>query len=222
MDSNIVTIIVTIILSAIGFFIGYQMLRLEKNVKDIIDQIIERHKGDRSFRDKEFLNYFHAGGNIWLSAMDEKFRKMLNMQKYTALGVIAVAVLLIATDIASGVFYMAILPVLLILFVGRNLMNFKSVAADDKTNSKKAIEYYKKDFPEDSMAKNSSDSKNADKMAGWFLTAKRTCIQTGKLAKGKMGQSSGSESQEDLPNRAARRAQKGHGSHAYPRGMRRR
>ena len=30
MDSNIVTIIVTIILSAIGFFIGYQMLRLEK------------------------------------------------------------------------------------------------------------------------------------------------------------------------------------------------
>ena len=177
MDSNIVTIIVTIILSAIGFFIGYQMLRLEKNVKDIIDQIIERHKGDRSFRDKEFLNYFHAGGNIWLSAMDEKFRKMLNMQKYTAMGVIAVAVLLIATDIASGVFYMAILPVLLILFVGRNLMNFKSVAADDKTNSKKAIEYYKKDFPEDSMAKNSSDSKNADKMAGWFLTAKRTAQQ---------------------------------------------
>lgn len=46
-----------------------------ENVDKITDQIIEHHKGDRSFRDKEFVHYFKAGGNIWLSAMDDKFKK---------------------------------------------------------------------------------------------------------------------------------------------------
>ena len=78
-------IIIAVIITSIGFLIGYQMIRLRKNVDKITDQIIEHHKGDRSFRDKEFVHYFKAGGNIWLSAMDDKFKKMLSMQKYTAI-----------------------------------------------------------------------------------------------------------------------------------------
>lgn len=68
-------IIIAVIITSIGFLIGYQMIRLRKNVDKITDQIIEHHKGDRSFRDKEFVHYFKAGGNIWLSAMDDKFKK---------------------------------------------------------------------------------------------------------------------------------------------------
>lgn len=69
-------IIIAVIITSIGFLIGYQMIRLQKNVAKIVDQIIEHHKGDRSFRDKEFVHYFKAGGNIWLSAMDDKFKKI--------------------------------------------------------------------------------------------------------------------------------------------------
>lgn len=94
-------IIIAVIITSIGFLIGYQMIRLRKNVDKITDQIIEHHKGDRSFRDKEFVHYFKAGGNIWLSAMDDKFKKMLSMQKYTAMAAIVVAVVIIALSIVQ-------------------------------------------------------------------------------------------------------------------------
>lgn len=199
-------IIIAVIITSIGFLIGYQMIRLRKNVDKITDQIIEHHKGDRSFRDKEFVHYFKAGGNIWLSAMDDKFKKMLSMQKYTAMAAIVVAVVIIALSIVQKVYPLAAYPVLLILFLGKNLLDFRSVASDDKTNSKNAVEYYKKSYPEDSSAKNSSEGKTADKLAGWFLIAKRTAIRTGKLGTGSKAAASG---EEVRPSRAIRRGSPG-------------
>ena len=110
-------IVIAVIVTTIGFLIGYQMIRMQKNVARIVDQIIDHHKGDRSFRDKEFLNYFRANGNIWLSAMDDKFRKMLNMQKYTAMAAIVVAVAIIALSIVEHVYPLAAYPVILIVFL---------------------------------------------------------------------------------------------------------
>ena len=180
--SSLTFIIIAVIVTSIRFLIGYQMLRLQKNVAKITGQIIERHKGDRNFRDKEFLNYFKANGNIWLSAMDENFRKMLNMQKYTAMAALAVAAVLIALFIVEEVYPLAAYPALLVVFLGKNLMDFKSVSTDDKKNSQNAVMYYRKTFPEDGTAKNGGEGKTADKLAGWFLIAKRTAIQTGKLS----------------------------------------
>lgn len=199
-------IVIAVIATTIGFLIGYQMIRMQKNVARIVDQIIDHHKGDRSFRDKEFLNYFRANGNIWLSAMDDKFRKMLNMQKYTAMAAIVVAVVIIALSIVEQVYPLAAYPVILIVFLGKNLMEFKSVAGDDKTNSKNAVEYYRKAFPNDSMAKNSGEGKTADKLAGWFMIAKRTAIRTGKLGTGK---ASASSEEAPRPSRAIRRGSPG-------------
>lgn len=200
-------IIIAVIITSIGFLIGYQMIRLQKNVAKIVDQIIEHHKGDRSFRDKEFIHYFKAGGNIWLSAMDDKFKKMLSMQKYTAMAAMAVAVVIIALSIVQNVYLLAAYPVLLILFLGKNLLDFKSVASDDKTNSRNAVEYYKKAYPEDASAKSSGEGKTADKLAGWFLIAKRTAIRTGKLGTG--SKAAASQGEEVRPSRAIRRGSPG-------------
>ena len=188
-------IIIAVIVTSIGFLIGYQMIRLQKNVAKIVDQIIEHHKGDRSFRDQEFVHYFKAGG-----------KKMLSMQKYTAMAAIAVAVVIIALSIVEKVYPLAAYPALLILFLGKNLLDFKSVASDDKTNSRNAVEYYKKAYPEDGSAKNSSEGKTADKLAGWFLIAKRTAIRTGKLGTGTKAASS---NEEVRPSRAIRRGSPG-------------
>lgn len=205
MDS-IVFIVIAVIVTTIGFLIGYQMIRMQKNVARIVDQIIDHHKGDRSFRDKEFLNYFRANGNIWLSAMDDKFRKMLNMQKYTAMAAIVVAVVIIALSIVEDVYPLAAYPVILIVFLGKNLLDFKSVAGDDKTNSKNAVTYYCKSYPEDGTAKNSGEGKTADKLAGWFMIAKRTAIRTGKLGTGK---ASAQSEEAPRPSRAIRRGSPG-------------
>lgn len=205
MDS-LTFIIIAVIVTSIGFLIGYQMIRLQKNVAKIVDQIIDHHKGDRSFRDQEFLHYFRANGNIWLSAMDDKFKKMLSMQKYTAMAAIVVAVVIIALSITEKVYPLAAYPVILILFLGRNLMEFRSVASDDKTNSRNAVVYYKKSYPEDGMAKNSSEGKCADKLAGWFLIAKRTAIRTGKLG---TGTKASAADNEPRPSRAVRRGSPG-------------
>ena len=170
-------IIIAVIITSIGFLIGYQMIRLRKNVDKITDQIIEHHKGDRSFRDKEFVHYFKAGGNIWLSAMDDKFKKMLSMQKYTAMAAIVVAVVIIALSIVQKVYPLSAYPVLLILFLGKNLLDFRSVASDDKTNSKNAVEYYKKSYPEDSSAKNSSEGRQQTSwQAGSSLPRERPSV----------------------------------------------
>ncbi len=204
MDS-LTFIIIAVIVTSIGFLIGYQMIRLQKNVSKITEQIIEHHKGDRSFRDQEFLHYFRANGNIWLSAMDDKFRKMLNIQKYTAMAGIAVAIVIIGLSVMKEVYILAAYPLLLILFLGRNLMQFRSVAADDKTNNHNAVMYYRKSYPEDGSAK-STDSKVADKLAGWFMIAKRTALRTGKLGTG-MKASAGDE--EIKLSRAMRRGSPG-------------
>lgn len=68
------------------------------------------------------------------------------------------------------------------------------------------MEYYKKAYPEDGSAKNSSEGKTADKLAGWFLIAKRTAIRTGKLGTGTKAASS---NEEVRPSRAIRRGSPG-------------
>ncbi len=44
MDS-MVFIVIAVIVTTIGFLIGYQMIRMQKNVARIVDQIIDHHKG---------------------------------------------------------------------------------------------------------------------------------------------------------------------------------
>ena len=132
---------------------------------------------------------------------------MLSMQKYTAMAAMAVAVVIIALSIVQNVYPLAAYPVLLILFLGKNLLDFKSVASDDKTNSRNAVEYYKKAYPEDASAKNSGEGKTADKLAGWFLIAKRTAIRTGKLGTG--SKAAASQGEEVRPSRAIRRGSPG-------------
>ena len=128
------------------------------------------------------------------------------LEKYTAMAAIVVAVVIIALSIVQKVYPLSAYPVLLILFLGKNLLDFRSVASDDKTNSRNAVEYYKKSYPEDSSAKNSSEGKTADKLAGWFLIAKRTAIRTGKLGTGSKAAASG---EEVRPSRAIRRGSPG-------------
>lgn len=54
--------------------------------------------------------------------MDDKFKKMLSMQKYTAMAAVVVAVVIIALSIVQNVYPLAAYPVLLILFWGRTCL----------------------------------------------------------------------------------------------------
>lgn len=182
---SIITIVLIVILTSVGFFSAYQMTRLEKNVKTVTAQIVEAHKTDATFKNQEFLHYFLANGDIWLSAMDENFKKTLGIRKYTCFGLIVLGLIMAAFAAYKEIFVLAVYPILLSAFAGKLALTYRTVAKEDKQNQIMAVNSYKTLYPKDPAVLHLSEQKTQDKIAGWFQAAKRVAIRTGKLAQGK-------------------------------------
>lgn len=182
---NIITIVLIVILTSIGFFSAYQMTRLEKNVKTVTGQIVEAHKTDATFKNQEFLHYFLANGDIWLSAMDENFKKTLSVRKYTCIVLIVLGLVMAGFSAYKEILVLAVYPILLSAVAGKLALTYRNIAKDEKKNQALALEKYKALYPKDPTVLHISDQKSRDKIAGWYQAAKRVAVRTGKLAQGK-------------------------------------
>lgn len=180
-----VSIIIDVICSLVGFFLCWQMIRLRNNITEVTGQLISAHKTDQTFKNQEFLHYYESNGHIWLSAMDERFKKTLSIQKWILLANAVVGACLLIVSVMQGMYWMAILPLGLLTFSSKLFLTCPKISKEDKENQAQAIENYKKKYPKDATVLHAAEGKAQDKLAGWYLAAKRVSIRTGKLASGK-------------------------------------
>ena len=85
---------------------------------------------------------------------------------------------LIGASIFIGVYPLAIYPVILLVFAWKVGFSFEIISKDEKVNARRAMENYKKQYPQDSTVK---QNKCLDKSTAWYMTAKKMSVRSGKL-----------------------------------------
>lgn len=177
------TVILVIILTTVLFVLNYRMLQMKKNVTNIVDQIVAAHSRDKNFKNQEFLHYYKSNGNIWLSAMEPMFRKSLTLKAAVCVFSIVGALVMIGLAYVEDIYILAVYPFLLLVFLIKLAMDIELVSSDDKKNARKSMSNYVKLYPNDPTAKGIKEGKT-DKLHVWYMTAKKTSVQTGRLGKG--------------------------------------
>ena len=189
------TVILVIILTTVLFVLNYRMLQMKKNVTNIVDQIVAAHSRDKNFKNQDFLHYYKSNGNIWLSAMEPMFRKSLTLKAAVCVFSIVGALVMIGLAYVEDIYILAVYPFLLLVFLIKLAMDIELVSSDDKKNAKKSMSNYVKLYPNDPTAKGIKEGKT-DKLHVWYMTAKKTSVQTGRLGKGGEAQEAIAKAQE--------------------------
>ena len=158
-----------------------RLIASAKMVADIVQQILAHNKRDRMLRNQEFIHYFLSSGNIWLAHMDADFRKTVMVQTGVSVLSIVGGLALIAACVFCEVYPLAIYPVAMLVFAWKVGFSFETISKDEKVNARRAMENYKKQYPNDPTVK---QNKCLDKSPAWYMTAKKLA-KTGSLGRGK-------------------------------------
>ena len=156
-------------------------MRFKKNVADIVQQILAHNKRDRMLRNQEFVHYFLSSGNIWLAHMDADFRKTVMVQTGVSVLSIVGGLALIAACVFCEAYPLALYPAAMLVFAWKVGFSFETISKDEKVNARRAMENYKKQYPNDPTVK---QNKCLDKSPAWYMTAKKLA-KTGSLGRGK-------------------------------------
>lgn len=179
MGESTTGIIFIALITTLLMVFNYRTMKFKKNVQNIVKQILAHNKRERILRNQEFVHYYLANGKIWLSHMDSSFRKTVMVETGVSVLTIVGGLALIGASIYIGAYPLAIYPVILIGFaVWKVGLSFDTVSKDEKVNARKAMENYKKLYPQDSTVK---QNKCLDKSTAWYMTAKKMSVRSGKL-----------------------------------------
>lgn len=170
MEGSTSSIIFIALITTLLVVFNYRTMRFKKNVADIVQQILAHNKRDRMLRNQEFLHYFLSSGNIWLAHMDEDFRKTVMVQTGVSVLSIVGGLALIAACVFCEVYPLAIYPAAMLVFAWKVGFSFETISKDEKVNARRAMENYKKQYPNDPTVK---QNKCTDKSPAWYMTAKK-------------------------------------------------
>lgn len=181
MEGSTSSIIFIALITTLLVVFNYRTMRFKKNVADIVQQILAHNKRDRMLRNQEFVHYFLSSGNIWLAHMDADFRKTVMVQTGVSVLSIVGGLALIAACVFCEMYPLAIYPVAMLVFAWKVGFSFETISKDEKVNARRAMENYKKQYPNDPTVK---QNKCTDKSPAWYMTAKKLA-KTGSLGRGK-------------------------------------
>lgn len=161
-----------------------------------MDQIVASHSRDKNFKNQEFLHYYKSNGNIWLYTSWNDVRKSLTLKAAVCVFSIVGALVMIGLAYVEDIYILAVYPFTSsLIFLIKLAMDIELVSSDDKKNAKKSMSNYVKLYPYDPTAKDIKEGKT-DKLHVWYMTAKKTSVQTGRLGKGGEAQEAIAKAQE--------------------------
>lgn len=178
MEGSTTGIIFIALITTLLMVFNYRTMKFKKNVQNIVKQILDHNKRERILRNQEFVHYYLSSGNIWLSHMDASFRKTVLVETGVSVLSLVGGLALIGASIFIGVYPLAIYPVILLVFAWKVGFSFETISKDEKVNARRAMENYKKQYPQDSTVK---QNKCPDKSTAWYMTAKKMSVRSGKL-----------------------------------------
>lgn len=181
MEGSTSSIIFIALITTLLVVFNYRTMRFKKNVADIVQQILAHNKRDRMLRNQEFVHYFLSSGNIWLAHMDADFRKTVMVQTGVSVLSIVGGLALIGACVFCEVYPLALYPAAMLVFAWKVGFSFETISKDEKVNARRAMENYKKQYPNDPTVK---QNKCTDKSPAWYMTAKKLA-KTGSLGRGK-------------------------------------
>ena len=110
--------------------------------------------------------------------MDASFKKTVMVQVGVSVLSIVGGLALMGASVFIGVYPLAIYPLAMMVFAWKVGFNFETISKDEKINARRAMEHYKKLYPNDSTVK---QNKCLDKSSAWYMTAKKMSVRSGKL-----------------------------------------
>ena len=178
MGESTTGIIFIALLTTLLVVFNWRTSKFKKNVDNIVKQILAHNKRERILRNQEFVHYYLSSGNIWLAHMDASFKKTVMVQVGVSVLSIVGGLALMGASVFIGVYPLAIYPLGMMVFAWKVGFNFETISKDEKINARRAMEHYKKLYPNDSTVK---QNKCTDKSSAWYMTAKKMSVRSGKL-----------------------------------------